>query len=63
MARERFCFVEEAKPVLQWGLQNRDWPAVGRVAVQAVRLIESNEMNCKPVEKAGHLLLGVRVEV
>ncbi|CDJ36404.1 uncharacterized protein EMH_0083480 [Eimeria mitis] len=31
----RRCFVEEPKPVLQYGLEKREWLAMGRVAVQA----------------------------
>ncbi|CDJ31971.1 uncharacterized protein EMH_0071280 [Eimeria mitis] len=47
MVREMFCFVEELKPVLQSELENRDRGAVGRVAVVALCVIDSNEMNCK----------------
>ncbi|CDJ31972.1 uncharacterized protein EMH_0071290 [Eimeria mitis] len=47
MEREMFCFVEELKPVLQSGLENRDRRAVGRAAVVALCVIDSNEMNCK----------------
>ncbi|CDJ33966.1 uncharacterized protein EMH_0086760 [Eimeria mitis] len=46
MEREGFCFVEEPKPVLQYGLENREPQAVGRGAVQAVRLLEASEVNC-----------------
>ena len=47
MEREMFCFVEELKPVLQSGLENREPRAVGRVAVEALLVSDSNEMNCK----------------
>ncbi|CDJ31973.1 uncharacterized protein EMH_0071300 [Eimeria mitis] len=47
MEREMFCFVEELKTVLQSGLENGEPQAAGRVAVVALCVIDSNEMNCK----------------